>query len=350
MTAPELPLLPIQLEASLHETLWGGRNLAAIAGKALPPDVPIGESWETEIACLARNAPYTGRTLGELVDRFDERLLGPRAIAVYGHRFPLLAKFIDARQWLSVQVHPDDEYAALHEGGKLGKTETWYILHAEPEAKIVYGLAREAARGEVRDAIAQTRLEQLLRTLEVRAGDVIFVPAGTVHAIGGGIALYELQEYSDVTYRLYDYGRLQANGTPRELHVERSLDVMRYGPAQATFAVPVEVGAPGAGIAHRVLVACRYFVEEEIRFSGPLRGETGLASCQILSVLDGAFRLQAAGVELCIERGDTVVLPAAVGAYTLIGEQARVLRSYVPEERDPNLQRWCAAQPVPPSE
>ena len=208
----------------------GRSSSRAGRGKSLPDGALVGESWETAVESVVCNAPYTGMTLGEMTARLGESLLGHRAVAMFGQRFPLLAKFIDARQWLSVQVHPDDVYAAAHEHGKLGKTEMWYILHAEAGAQVVYGLKREASRDEVRAAIQRNRLEDLLHMAEVTAGDVIFVPAGTVHAIGGGITLYELQEYSDVTYRLYDYGRLQANGQPRELHIDASLEVMRMVP------------------------------------------------------------------------------------------------------------------------
>src|SRR5262249_54951056 len=150
---------PILLEGSLHSTIWGGRHLAAIAGKRLPDDTPIGESWETAVESVARSAPFTGETLGALVARYGADLLGLRAVEVFGVRFPLLAKFIDARQQLSVQVHPDDAYAAMHEGGKLGKTEAWYILHAEPGAQLIHGLRRAVTRDEVQAAIAATQLE-----------------------------------------------------------------------------------------------------------------------------------------------------------------------------------------------
>lgn len=337
-------LTPLPLLCSLHPTLWGGQRLRTHAGKTLPPEAAIGESWETELACAVREGPHQGTTLSDMVDLLGEDLLGWRAVAVSGRRFPLLAKFIDARQALSVQVHPDDEYAAAHEGGKLGKTEVWYILHAEPGAQIVYGLRRQSSRDEVRAAIEADRLEELLALREVVPGEVIFVPAGTVHAIGGGIVLYELQEYSDVTYRLYDYGRIQADGTRRALHVEQSLDVMRYTPAEARFtpvALPDSTLPAGA---RRVLAACRYFVLEELRLAGAWEHATTGASCEILSVLEGECRLSARGGEaVALRRGETAVLPARLGAYRLEGE-ARVMRAYVPEEDDESLARWQAAQ------
>ena len=140
----------------------------------------------------------------------------------------MLAKFLDANAKLSVQVHPDDTYARLHEQGKLGKTEFWYVLDAAPGASIVHGFKTATSQEEVRQAIQDLTLENLLHEVHVSTGDIIFVPAGTVHAIGKGVLLYELQEYSDLTYRLYDYGRLSSAGIPRELHIERSLDVMHY--------------------------------------------------------------------------------------------------------------------------
>ncbi|WIG58219.1 MAG: Mannose-6-phosphate isomerase [Ktedonobacterales bacterium] len=344
MTQESQPIGPLVLRSSLHETIWGGRHLAEVAGKALPEGALVGESWETAVESVVSNAPYTGLTLGEMTARLGEALIGTRARAVFGDRFPLLAKFLDAHQWLSVQVHPDDAYAAAHEHGKLGKTETWYILHAEPGAQIVYGLAREASRDEVRAAIAQNRLEGLLHMAEVTAGDVIFVPAGTVHAIGGGIVLYELQEYSDVTYRLYDYGRLQANGQPRELHVDASLEVMRYGPATPGVRPVVSPVALAAGWQGRVLVGSRYFVLEELTGAGALAAETLPTSCQILTVLGGSCMLRARDAEYALTLGDTVVLPAALGAYSLDGTEARVLRAYVPDEDDALLRHWRQAQ------
>jgi len=344
---------PIKLRASLHTTIWGGRRLATLAGKAIPEDALIGESWETALDAIAENAPYEGETLGALTERYGEALIGSRAVAVFGERFPLLTKFIDAHQWLSVQVHPDDAYANEHEGGKLGKTETWYILHAEPGAQIVYGVKRPVTRDEVRQAIEETRLETLLNHVEARAGDVIFVPAGTVHAIGAGVALYELQEYSDITYRLYDYGRLQANGQPRELHVERALDVMRTTPHAVVHVRPITCGAPSDGYMRRTLVGCRYFVMDELTLDGLAKaaiGEVTPASCQIVTVLEGAAEIAGQtedGVRLGV--GETAVLPATMGAWRIHStgnEQARIMRSYVPTESDPALLAWQAAQPV----
>ncbi len=347
MTTDSALQTPLLLEGKLHETIWGGRHLAMVAGKPVPVGAMVGESWETEVGSRVRNPPLTGETLGVLVDRYGESLLGWRAVDVFGRRFPLLTKFIDARQWLSVQVHPDDAYAAAREGGKLGKTECWYVLHAEPGAQLVYGLRRPVTREEVRAAIAETRLEDLLCTMEAHAGDVLFVPAGTVHAIGAGIVVYELQEYSDVTYRLYDYGRVDADGHQRELHIERALDVMDYSPPVSVRFSPVALPA-SEGLAERhALAACVYFVLEELRLAGGLDAPARASSCEIVTVLEGSAWLSAGDSRMALEHGDTAVIPASVNGYLLEGRGTRVVRSYVPTADDAIVSRWQDAQRDP---
>lgn len=343
MTMGELGMRlgPIQLSASLHETIWGGEKLRSIAGKDVPEGGRVGEAWETALEAIATNAPYAGQTLGWLTEHYGVNLIGSRAQAVFGTRFPLLAKFLDAHAQLSVQVHPNDDYAAAHEGGKLGKTEVWYILHAEPGAQIVYGLRQQATQSEVRQAIATNTLENLLHSVAVQAGDVVFVPAGTVHAIGDGVALYELQEYSDITYRLYDYGRLQADGRPRDLHIEQGLAVMRYAPPIGEFVTPLEQGM------RRVLVGCHYFVLEEVTLAGDLAGTIRPGSCQIVTVLSGRCEISSPSGNVTLVHGETAVLPATLGVHTLLGSDTRLLRAWVPEPDDTHLAAWRAIQPFP---
>lgn len=339
-------LYPLRLEASLHETIWGGRKLERAKWKQLPDgDVAIGEAWETEISTLVRNGLHAGKTLGTLVDEWGPSLLGKQALAIFGPRFPLLAKFIDANANLSVQVHPDDTYAALHEGGKLGKTEFWYILAADPGAKIIYGFAHDTQRDAVQQAIEQSTLETLLHEEPVFAGDVVFVPAGTVHAIGSGVLLYELQEYSDVTYRMYDYGRLTASGKPRELHIQQSLDVSHYTAAHNVKAKPV-VLAGGLGYEERCLVACRYFVTQELLLKeGANVQRDTTSSCIILSSLGAEVQVHY-GNNLAqsesLARGQTMILPAALGTYRIEGS-GRLLFSYVPTTDDAALLAWHKA-------
>ncbi len=341
-----LHVYPIRLEASLHETIWGGRTLEREKWKQLPDgDVAIGEAWETEISTIVQNGSCAGKTLSTLVDEWGPSLLGEQAMAIFGSRFPLLAKFIDANANLSVQVHPEDTYAALHEGGKLGKTEFWYILAAEPDAKIVYGFKHDTQREAVQHAIEHVTLEELLHEEPVSAGDVVFVPAGTVHAICCGVLLYELQEYSDVTYRMYDYGRLTASGKPRELHVERSLDISHYTAAQHVKAKPV-VLTGGTGYEERCLVACRYFVTRELLLKEGANVQRDTTdSCIILSSIGAEVSVRygdALTQSEILARGQTMILPAALGTYRIEGSGA-LLFSYVPATDDTALMAWQRA-------
>lgn len=331
-------IYPLRIEASLHATIWGGRRLEKAAWKKLPDgDVAIGESWETEINTVVQNGSHAGKTLGALVEELGVDLLGTNALAIFGKRFPLLAKFIDANSRLSVQVHPEDQYAAKYEQGKLGKTEFWYILDATPGATIIHGFQAPTTRDEVWAAIEQVRLEDLMHEEPVTPGDVIFVPAGTVHAIGAGVLLYELQEYSDVTYRLYDYGRLDGKGKPRELHIERSLDVSRYQPSAQIKIQPVTL-TQTAEYSERCLVACRYFVTNEIILRKKIARRTE-ESCVIISSLGADLQVHY-GVNLGqnehLMRGQTIILPAALGDYRIEGT-GTFLSSSVPAHGDDAL-------------
>jgi mannose-6-phosphate isomerase len=342
-------LHPIRLKASLHETIWGGRRLERDGWKQLPPgNITIGESWETEITTVAQNEPYKGRTLGSLVEELGSRLLGEQAIALFGPRFPLLAKFLDANAKLSVQVHPDDTYARLHEQGKLGKTEFWYVLDAAPGATIIHGFKAATSRSEVRQAIQDVTLENLLNEVNVSAGDIIFVPAGTVHAIGEGVLLYELQEYSDLTYRMYDYGRLTGAGTPRELHVERSLDVSHYDCSPRIKMQPLLLH-DSEGLQVRCLAACKYFVTCELVFSQSdifhdYMNKKSDGSCVILSSLGAEIVVrygEAFDYGEKLVKGQTMILPAELGTYCIEGNGV-LLYSYVPGPDDEIWRAWQA--------
>ncbi len=340
-------LYPIRLKSSLHETIWGGRRLERDGWKQLPPgNIAIGESWETEVTTVAQNEPYEGRTLGSLVEELDSRLLGTRVIHRFGHRFPLLAKFLDANTKLSVQVHPDDAYASLHEQGKLGKTEFWYVLDAAPGASIVHGFKSATSREEVRQAIQNLTLENLLHEVPVSAGDIIFVPAGTVHAIGNGVLLYELQEYSDLTYRLYDYGRLTSAGMPRELHIERSLDVSHYN-RSPRIKMQALLLHDGTRFKSRCLAACQYFVTCEL----VLHNDSIIHDYMKKETQDSCILLTSLGAEVLVRygkaldyseklvKGQTIILPAELGTFCIEGSGS-LLFSYVPGSDDEILHAW----------
>ncbi|MEO7910982.1 MAG: type I phosphomannose isomerase catalytic subunit, partial [Roseiflexaceae bacterium] len=255
-------------------------------------------------------------------------LVGTRSFARYGADFPLLAKFIDAADNLSVQVHPDDAYAHTVEAasGFHGKTEAWYILHAAPGADLIHGLAQASSRDQLEGALADGSLLRLLRRVPARAGDTIFVPAGTIHAINAGIMLFEIQQKSDLTYRVYDYDRRDAQGRPRELHIERALDVISYDAASPAVVEPTHLDS-----ARTLLVSCPYFAMERLELAAPLAIATDPASFEILTAVDGATSLVWSDGELSLARGESVVLPARLGAYQLVPDpSATLLRCYVP--------------------
>ena len=206
-----------------EQTPWGGHALKDMFGKDIPDD-RTGESLEISALkdheSVVLNGELAGRTLTECIELWGDELTG------CGKDFPLLLKLLDAKEMLSVQVHPDDSYASANEGGKLGKTEAWLIISAEPGAKLVYGVSCDTS-DQLRQLVNSGELESALRWVTVKPGDVLYIPHGCVHALGGGIVVYEIQQSSDVTYRFWDWGRVGKDGKPRALHIDKSLDVSR---------------------------------------------------------------------------------------------------------------------------
>jgi len=302
-------LYPLLLRPEFHERIWGARSLAPFYAREITGE-PVGEVWLTGEGCTVANGPLAGRSLGELSREFGAELLGDAAAA--RRRFPLLIKFIFPHDKLSVQVHPDDAAAALL-GQPCGKTECWYILQAEPGAQVGLGLKPGTTKAEVERAIAGTRMEQLLNWVEVRAGDMIYVDAGTVHAIGPGAVIVETQQNSDTTYRLYDYGR------PRELHIEHGLRATR----ETTRAGKVPRAAPQSekGKTQVNLVASPYFVVDRFKLAQPWefrRPHHAPRAVWCLVAIGGCGIVHAEGAEPVIFNcGQAVVIPASAGQFTL---------------------------------
>lgn len=322
---------PILTERKIVEPIWGGERLAAWLSLPEPRPARLGETWQVYDTNLVTAGPAAGRTLAELTAELGAALVGTRTLARYGADFPLLAKFIDAADRLSIQVHPDDAYAHSREAhtGFHGKTEAWYILDAAPGASVTYGLSRPCTREEFAAAVAAGTVEALMGELPVAPGDVIFVPAGTLHAINAGIVLFEIQQKSDLTYRVYDYGRRDATtGQPRALHLEQSLDVARLEPAQGGKVAPLAL-APGRDL----LVACPYFALERLSLHAEGAWATDPGSFEILTLIEGSATLSGGGTALPLARGDSAVLPAALGPWRMgpVGEPAVALRAYVPD-------------------
>ncbi|HUG14267.1 MAG TPA: type I phosphomannose isomerase catalytic subunit [Thermomicrobiales bacterium] len=293
---------PLKMSGSLDPKPWGGKRLASY-GKQLP-DEPIGESLESGSDSLVTNGRFAGRTLGALAVSHPDALLGARGAAVSGafRDFPLLVKLIDARENLSVQVHPDD---ALAPAGSRGKTEAWLVLLAEPGSRLIVG---------IEGALDLASIEHRIVSKPVTAGDVYFIPAGTVHAIGAGVLLYEAQQASDVTFRLYDWGR------QRDVHIEEGLRASRAG-QRATRVSPLRLDD-----AREMLVACRHFAIERWSVDGRVTVIPSPESFRVLTVLDGAASIEEVDVAL----GDTLVLPADLPAGVIAGA-ATVIVAYIPD-------------------
>ncbi|MCU0499736.1 MAG: class I mannose-6-phosphate isomerase [Anaerolineae bacterium] len=313
-------MYPLLLEPRLYVKVWGGRKLAHTLGKLLPTDDPYGESWELHDTSIVINGAWAGQTIGALTLTQGAALIGPHNNPQDG--FPLLAKFLDAADWLSIQVHPDDHFAAQLEAQARGKTEAWYIIHAEPGARLVIGVKSGTTREQMASAIRENQLEDYLVYAEVNAGDVFYIPAGTIHAIGPGLTLYEIQQCSDTTYRLYDWGRMDLNGTPRPLHVDQALTVSNIAilPQITRDFVPDQPILQGP-----------YFVTWREQLDQISRSfDTEGRRFHALTCLDGTVTITWSGGDpVSFNTGQTVLIPAALGTYTLSGT-GQVLRSHQP--------------------
>ncbi len=306
-----IDLYPLCFEPILKERVWGGRRLATL-GKTLPGPSPYGESWELsdlpEGQSRVAEGPLAGTTLGALVRERARELLGPARLD--GGAFPLLVKYIDAAETLSVQVHPDAEVSARLKGRP--KSEAWTILDAKPDAVIYLGLQPGTTRGELEAAIAGGTLEALMRVQPVRAGDVVPVTPGTLHAIGAGVLLAEVQQPSDTTYRVYDWGRLGLDGKPRALHIQESLESIHLDKRPELLRAPARVDlGPFTLEVTRVGPGAPLTLEGE----GPL----ALVGLEGEPRLEGPWTTSGAGALGC-PRGRTLLVPHACRRGSLVAE------------------------------
>lgn len=322
---------PLLFEPVFKDYIWGGRNLATQLGRQLPDGI-IAESWEiaahADGTTRVANGPLAGTLLTELQDRYGLNLIGTNnAWAEMRGKFPLLIKLLDANDKLSVQVHPDDDYALAHEGNELGKTEMWVVLHAEPGAAIDLGVRAGTTPGKLAAAIEDGSVEDLLHVLPIQAGDTVCVPSGSLHALLGGSIIAEIQQNSNTTYRVYDWGRTR-DGQPRPLHIRQALDVIDFSQVEPTLPQR-KSAAVTSGIWCATLCRNRYFVTERLEMDAGAvyRGECDGRTLEIWGIIDG----RAAINDVSIAAVRFALLPAAMGAYAVTAEtNATLLRTYVP--------------------
>ncbi len=306
----------LKLTPEFRDYVWGGDRLR-------PGHNPTAEAWVVWENDRIETGALAGKTLGEAAVEFGSALLGEKVVTRTGMRFPLLVKLLDCAEWLSLQVHPNDEQAVQLEGpGQFGKTEAWHVLEAQPDSKLIAGLRSDTDSTEMADAIRNGTIAEYAQYAAVSQGDTIFMPAGTLHALGPGLLIYEVQQTSDWTYRVYDWDRPQTD--TRRLHIEKSIQVTRPG-----FTAPI-TSMPACGDGTQdVLVQCEYFTLELLSASSQTveldtRGETFHA----LTVIEGKARLQSANENVVLGKFQTVLVPASLGKYQLQPlENCRVLKS-----------------------
>jgi mannose-6-phosphate isomerase len=310
----QTPLYPLRFEPIYQYRLWGGRRLADLLAAPLPGDGPIGEAWvlsdREDHPSRVANGPLKGRTIGELLDQFPGQMMG--RLAQRFRRFPLLLKFLDAREMLSVQVHPSDAHRDLLPKGESGKTEAWVVLEAGNESRIYAGLRPGVTEAGLRQAIANGGVADQLAYITPQPGDAVFIQAGTVHSLGGGIVVFEVQQNSDVTFRLYDWGHVDAQtGQSRPLQVQQAIACIDFGARAVGPVTPVvEATTP---VRRERLFQCEHFWLWRLRGQSPFT--VGVADVpRVLVCIEGGGQIEHDASTFPVGKGDVWLLPAVVGS------------------------------------
>ena len=303
-------MYPLKFEDIFKTVVWGGEKIAPFKGVQTDQH-NIGESWELSGVkgneSVVANGPLAGHTITELACEYKEVLLGKKVYEATGTEFPLLIKFIDARDDLSVQVHPDDTLAGKRHNGSKGKTEMWYVVQADEGAHLMAGLSRQTTPQEYESKVNDNTVTEILKDYKVREGDTFFIPAGRVHSIGKGCFIAEIQQTSDITYRIYDFGRLGLDGKPRELHTELAKDAIDY-----TVLDDYRTHYPQVTDSENTLVSCKYFTTSLFDLSQSVTKDiASLDSFLIAICIDGHGTISDGhGNSIQIRKGETILLPA----------------------------------------
>ena len=324
-------MYPLKFKPILKTVVWGGEKIAPFKGITTEQH-NIGESWELSGVrgheSVVANGEFEGRTITSLIEEFKGKLVGEKVYAGNGNVFPLLIKFIDARSDLSIQVHPDDKLAAESHNSN-GKTEMWYVVGADEGAHLLSGLKEEITPDEYVRRIGDNTITDVLTDFKVKAGDVFFLPAGRIHAIGTGCFIAEIQQTSDITYRIYDYGRLGLDGKPRELHTELAKDAIDYK-VYPEYKSEYKEEAN----AENQLVSCRYFTTSEYNLSEPVSKDlSGTDSFLIVICIEGRGTVvdkEDSDERIEIHQGETVLIPASSKGVEFIPEgNMKLITSYI---------------------
>lgn len=325
-------LYPIKFKPRIKERIWGGQAILNKKGKAagrLAKDKLYGESWDLssvkdDISVVA-NGFLKGNNLEEIIEVYMGELVGEQIFEQYGLEFPLLIKYLDCNDKLSVQVHPDDALA-LERHGSFGKTEAWYVVDCKPGASIYLGFKDlNLTREEYIAAVAESRLEELLNKVEVKPGDVFFIPAGTVHALGAGLEVVEVQQTSDVTYRIYDWDRVDAEGKSRELHTSLAVDAIDFESDAELLHREYNLAKGGDA----KVIECNYFTMTLHDVAGVKElDRSSLDSFVVFIALNGSVRIVADGNEETLAEGEVILIPAEVNDITIEGD-AKLMEVYI---------------------
>lgn len=333
-------LYPLKFKDVYKNYIWGGRTLSSF-GKQLPPDETVAESWEISAhpngPSVVKNGNLAGLTLNQILQRYPSELLGQFNHEPYSSKFPLLVKFIDACDDLSVQVHPNDEQANQLEHGELGKNEMWYIVDAKEDSQLIIGTKEGIDREVFSKAVEEDNIFACLHEVPVKSGDVIDIPAGLLHAIGKGIVICEIQQNSDTTYRVYDYDRSDTEGNSRPLHINKALEVIDFSLRDSVFIRPDTRFTDSAGNSIDSLVSNQYFDVERWRVSTEIEAKQAWTGFSTLTMLEGSGHIVWTSDQtqhtLAIKQGESVLIPAVLTTWKIRG-QLTLLRASLPGTTD----------------
>jgi mannose-6-phosphate isomerase len=322
-------LYPLIFHPIFKERIWGGNKLKTVLNKECP-FAQCGESWEISAVpgdvSVVKDGPLQGKALDELIGTYKGELVGQKVYNKFGDTFPLLIKFLDAQEDLSIQLHPNDELARKRHNS-FGKTEMWYVMQADKGASVRSGFNRKIDQQTYLDHLDNKKLDDILNIIPVQADDVIFLPAGRVHSIGKGLVIAEIQQTSDVTYRIYDFDRVDNQGKKRQLHTEEALDAIDY-----EHYPEYKTGYNKVSNEVTQLVSSPYFITNRLQFTQPVqRNYRNTDSFVVYICLEGSFNIAYPQGTVAVKKGDSVLLPASVKEITLRPEgESKLVETYVP--------------------